>query len=175
MIDSKPITLYELLSLIISTAGFIGIIATLWFLNRQTRIADRALRENLLIPLKNQQLELDKLFIDFPHLRKYFYNGEVFKEDSSDAYAQAAAIAEYILDHMAAIMPQRTADGEMLISTIWREYIKDSFYNSPILCSTLEKHSRWYPRELYEIKEEALIHHYNDGLVNINETKSDIK
>jgi len=149
-------TLYELLSLIISAAGFIGVIITLYLMNRQTRMSDRELKENLLVPLKTQQLELDKLFVERPHLRKYFYNGEIISEDKSDEYAQAAAVAEYMLDHFAAVMSHTTTEGKPLISTIWREYMKDCFAHSPILCTTLEKYGRWYPGELSNIKKEAL-------------------
>jgi hypothetical protein len=156
MLDMKPMTLYELLSLIISAAGFIAVIITIYLLNRQTRMSDRELRENLLIPLKTQQLELDKLFVEHPQIRKYFYQGEIISEDKSDEYARVAAVAEYMLDHFAAVMSHTTTDGKPLISTIWREYLKDCFVNSPILCTTLEKYSRWYPRELSNIKKEAL-------------------
>ncbi|HEX8148936.1 MAG TPA: hypothetical protein VF591_17260 [Pyrinomonadaceae bacterium] len=155
MVDLKALTLYELLSLIISAAGFVGVIITLIFLYRQTRMSDRELRENLLVPLKTQQLELDRLFVEHPHLRKYFYDGARVPEDKPDEYAQVAATAEYILDHFAAIMLHTTAEGKPLASTIWREYMKDSFVNSPALCSTLERHRRWYARELLDIKDEA--------------------
>lgn len=156
MVDVKALTLYELLSLIISAAGFIAVIITLYLLNRQTRMSARELRENLLIPLKTQQLELDKLFVEHPHIRKYFYNGENIDEDKKDEYAQVAAVAEYILDHLAAVISHTTAEGQPLTSTIWREYMKDCFANSPVLWATLERYDRWYPRELLNIKAEAL-------------------
>lgn len=154
--DIKPITLFELLSLVVSVAGFVLVIISIYLLRRQLSIADRGLRESWLIPLKTQQLEIDKLFIDRPHLRKYFYEAEIVSDSKTDEYAQVAATAEYILDHLAGVISQRTADGKPLTSTIWREYMKDSFINSPALCMILEKHRRWYPKELYDIKEEAL-------------------
>jgi hypothetical protein len=156
LMDAKAMTLYELLSLIISAAGFVAVILTLYFLNRQTRMSDRELKENLLIPLKTQQLELDRLFVEYPHVRKYFYKGEVISDDGSDEYARVAALAEYILDHFAAVISHTTADGKPLTSTIWREYINDCFVNSPILCSTLDRHSGWYSVELVGLKGEAL-------------------
>ena len=155
MVDPKAMTLYELLSLIISAAGFIGVIITLLFLYRQIRMSDRELKENLLIPLKTQQLEIDKLFIERPHLRKYFYDGVIIGGDTSDEYAQVSATAEYILDHFAFVLLHTTAEGEPLTSTIWREYMKDSFGHSPALCSTLERHQHWYSPELLNIMEEA--------------------
>ena len=155
-VDAKPITLFELLSLIISIAGFIVVIVSIFLLKRQVSIADRGLRETWLIPLKTQQLEIDKLFIDRPHLRKYFYEGEHMIDSRSDEYVQVTATSEYILDHLSGVISQKTSDGKPLVSTIWREYIKDGFANSPALCSTLEKHKHWYPKELWDIKEEAL-------------------
>lgn len=156
LVDIRPITLFELLSLIVSVAGFVVVIISIHLLRRQISIADRGLRESWLIPLKTQQLEIDKLFIERPHLRKYFYEAEPVSDSKSDEYAQVAATAEYILDHLSGVISQRTADGEPLTSTIWREYIKDSFINSPALCALLEKHRRWYPKELSDIKEAAL-------------------
>lgn len=174
MIDVKALTLYELLSLIISAAGFIAVIITLYLLTRQTRMSARELRENLLIPLKTQQLELDRLFVEHPHIRKYFYNGENISEDKQDEYAQVAAVAEYILDHFAAVISHTTADGQPLISTIWREYMKDCFVKSPVLCATLERYDRWYPRELFNIKKEALNGglEANQGITGCVETQS---
>jgi|GEM_PF-1758637 len=154
--ELKPLTLFELLSLLVSVAGFVVVIISILLLKRQISIADRGLREAWLVPLKAQQLEIDKLFIERPHLRKYFYEGEPVVVGRADELAQVTATAEYILDHLAAVISQRTAEGEPLTSTIWREYMKDSFALSPVLCSTLERHRRWYPRELYDIKEEAL-------------------
>ena len=96
------------------------------------------------------------MFFSSPNMRKYFYAGATIPDRSSEEFAKASAMAEYLLDHIAAVIPQTTVDNVPLLSTIWREYIKDSFKNSPILCEILTTHQRWYPAEILHLMNEAL-------------------
>lgn len=155
LVDLKPPTVYEWLSLFVSIAGFIAILVTLFQIRDENRLSDRALKEGVLSPLKAQQLEIDKIFIEHPDLRKYFYDRAELPEAASHETAQAMAVAEFILDHFAAILPHTTVTGEPLLDTIWRNYIRDSFANSRVLSLALRQHSDWYPSELRAIEREA--------------------
>jgi hypothetical protein len=155
LFEWKALTLYEWCSLIVSVVGFAAVVLTLYFLHTENKLSDRALKEGALVPLKMQQLEIDKMFVEQPHLRKYFYDNAPLADNESLERAQALAMAEYILDHFAAILPHTTVEGEPLPSTIWRNYLRDSFANSQVLTSTLLTRSKWYPTELLVIQREA--------------------
>jgi hypothetical protein len=155
LVDLKPPTVYEWLSLFVSIAGFVAIIITLYQIRDENRLSEQALKESALSPLKAQQLEIDKIFIEHPELRKYFYDNVELPEVSSHETAQAMAVAEYLLDHFAAILPHTTVSGEPLVGTIWRNYIRDSFANSRVLSSILRQRSDWYPSALRMIEREA--------------------
>lgn len=157
MIDMKPITLYEFLSLVISLGGFLTVIVTLYYLIQQTRHSAIVLKDTLFAPLYSQQLEISKLFIEHPEYRKYFYDGVDIDFNDSDKNSQIYAVAEHILDYFAAIIFQKKAHGDVIDINCWTRYIKDCFAKSPILCETLETYKGWYPQELYRMKETALI------------------
>jgi hypothetical protein len=141
LIELRPLTLYEWFSLLVSIAGFAGIIVTLYLLRAENRLADRALKESALSPLKVQQLEIDKIFIEHPHLRKYFYDNAAIRDEASLEAAPAFALAEYILDHFAAILPHTTISGEPLTSTIWRNYISGTVLHRVVFFQILCKNA----------------------------------
>lgn len=132
MFTTKPITLYELLSLVISAGGFLSVIITLYFLIQQTRYSAILLKETLFSPLDNKQFELDKIFIDYPEYRKYFYNGVTLGSNVSDKNTQITAIAEYILDYFAEIIHQKKVYRNVIDIDYWMEYMEDYFAKSPI-------------------------------------------
>lgn len=155
MVEWKALTPYEWCSLVVSIVGFAAVVVTLYLLHIENKLSDRALKEGALVPLKLQQLEIDKIFIEQPHLRKYFYENVPLGDPNSPESAQALAMAEYILDHFAAILPHTTVKGEPLTSTIWRNYIRDSCANSRVLSDTLRTRRQWYPTDLLIIQREA--------------------
>ena len=159
MIQFKPITVFELCYLAVSIAGFIGVIISLFIFKRQARESHFGVKENVLVALKSQQLEIDRLFITYPEMRKYFYDREVVPEGRTLEVTRATAMAEYLLDHLAAVILHTTTDDRPLVSTIWADYIRESFAQSPILCATLRKHQRWYQPALFKLMEEGCSAH----------------
>jgi hypothetical protein len=155
LVEWKALTSFEWLSLVVSIVGFAAVVVTLYLLHVENRLSERALKEGALVPLKLQQLEIDKIFIEKPHLRKYFYEDCPVLDPNSEETAQALAMAEYILDHFAAILPHTTVKGERLTFTIWRNYMRDSFAQSRVLSDTLRTRRQWYPDELFIIQREG--------------------
>ena len=157
LVEWKALTSFEWLSLIVSVVGFAAVVVTLYLLHVENRLSERALKEGALGPLKLQQLEIDRIFIEKPQLRKYFYDDVPVLDPDSEESAQALSMAEYLLDHFAAILPHTTVKGERLTSTIWRNYMRDSFTHSRVLSETLLLRRHWYPEELLDILREAEI------------------
>src|SRR3954454_22032148 len=91
-------TTYEQLSVVISFVGFAAIVISLWFLYRQTRISSFGTVHNFI-------LSCDRIFVDHPHMRPYFYDRRDIKEEDIEYY-MALAIAETILDTFEAYVHQ---------------------------------------------------------------------
>src|SRR5581483_5227997 len=90
-------TTYEALSLLISIGGSIGVIISLYLLNRQTRVFNHQLMESISQNVTDYALEISRIFLQNPDMRPYFFSGKPIDESHPD-YLRAEAIAEVILD-----------------------------------------------------------------------------
>lgn len=158
---------YEWLSIAVSVAGSLAVIVTLWFAYRQTRIfarqteyVARSLASSLSESINGQVEEITRLFIEYPEMRPYFYKGQPIDENHAD-YARAEAIAELLLDTLFGIFEQARRSGEVYRpgqrgGANWKEYISDSFAQSPILVKFLTERQSWYSEELVELMRRGL-------------------
>jgi hypothetical protein len=164
--SAEFMTLFETLSLIVWTVSSVTVLISLWLVYRQTAIFSkqtdyvaRSLTETRSENLNNQVKEITRVFITYPELRPYFYEGRVI-EPNDVHYHRAAAVAELILDifwSMSAtterLLPYEfSPDGQRL----WEDYLADSFSQSPILVQTLTEHQAWYGQ--------AIVDQMNNGL-----------
>jgi hypothetical protein len=167
MIEWKPLTAFEFFYLIITFCGFVGVVVSLFFLTRQTRLVTRQVelltRQTELLTnqteLLTQSAQCDtyasittnltmtkQIFIEYPFLRPYFYDGLDISEDN-DKYHRAEGVAEHLLDFFDGVL-QLNEKGQLWPQHLWANYIKDSFRNSPILRDYLEKTKDWYSSKL---------------------------
>jgi hypothetical protein len=102
----------------------------------------------------NQEFALDKLFIDNPSTRKYFYD-DVAIQRGDPLYDSVAATAEYMLDFIdtyfssAQYMQPDTSDPDL-----WRHYFTHIFSNSPITCEILDARSDEYGDDINNLAKE---------------------
>lgn len=156
MLKEKALSLYELISLVLSFFTFAALVVgllSLIFIYRQTReIATQttysaaSLQITAYKAIGDQVLEADKLFIEHPKLRPYFYSGKEIGKDNPD-YDVVEALAEFQLDYIDSVQHQlkyrKKVFQDIDLST-WQEYFNDSFTNSPILCKRLNETAAWY-------------------------------
>src|SRR5260370_37086825 len=90
-------TIFEVFSLVISLAGSVGVVFSLWLLYRQAGIFHRQLMESVSQSVTNYSLEVSRLFLQHPDLRPYFFAGQPIDESHPD-YLRAEAVAEVMLD-----------------------------------------------------------------------------
>lgn len=145
-----------------SIASSIAVVVTLIFLKTQTQCAVDASRSQNHSILREEMLKIDEVFIQYPEIRKYFYEGVSI--DTSDAlYPRAEAAAEMLLDiteHMlgqAILFPrlhQKSNDEKKFWQT-WDTYIVDMFVTSPLLLAYLQKKHQWYSFQMRKRMEEA--------------------
>lgn len=162
-VASDKISWYELLSLLISIAGIVGVLASLYMI-RETNEVDAVRR------FYDRQFELDKLFVDVAELRPFFY-GSIDVAENDDHFHRAVAMAELILDvfeeltgveesaeeikkYHAEFMRGKVSDActPEDIGGVFG-YIAAMFAHSPILSRYLDEKRHWYGMPLVQLQE----------------------
>jgi hypothetical protein len=147
-------TLYEGLSLIVSAAGFIGLVITIRYLALQTRSSAHALESNTFGASATATFMIDAIFIEHPNLRKHFYNAAGPPPRDGD---RVTAVAELMLDYFDYVLLQQQRSAEVHRHNFWSEqYLIDSFSASPILCEYLEQRKTWYSDGLTDLMRQGI-------------------
>jgi hypothetical protein len=158
MLEKKTLSLYEMISLVISFLTLVALVVGLFSLvviNQQTReiatqtkYSEASLRSTAYKAITDQVLEADRLFIERPKLRPYFYSGREISRDNPD-YDEVEALAEFQLDYFDSVRHQLSVReavfGDINLES-WDRYFDDSFTNSPILCKRLDETAAWYEK-----------------------------
>jgi hypothetical protein len=151
---TASLTLYEKSSLIISLFGVFSLVFIVW----QTHLTTVNMQASMYATIGTQTLEMDKVFIENPGLRPYFYEDiDIIEEKDKDKekYNQVMAIAEYKVDLFDSIKTQlgyipKDKDKNEDRAT-WDSYFADSFDKSPALCRHIHSHGSWYMQDLKSI------------------------
>lgn len=135
-------------------------------LQEQTKAALEASSSLSHTQLWEMVLKIDDMFLEKPHLRKYFYEGVPLEENNLDEhtllYAEAESAAEELLDIMEQLLGQATyfpklyihESGKIIWDTLYRYFI-DIFISSPFLLAYAEKRRSWYAPQVMESMETA--------------------
>lgn len=155
-----PIHISELIQLIISVGSFIIVCITLVFLvlqNRiivaQTKFALQSVEGNVFSTETGQNLQTDEIFLRYPELRPYFYQGKDIS--ARDPLAERVkAVAEFLLDYYDSQTTQLKKYPGMwrYEKGSWEANITDMFAWSPVLCRYLETNRAWYDDDLFILK-----------------------
>ncbi len=166
-INFKVLTTYEFFSILIQLAFVVVTSYTLYFLNRQVTVLieqtktfkiqanllEHNLKASAFLPLNNYQADLNKIFIDNPDFRQYFYDGvEISKNEKN--YNKAISIADFMLDFFDAVFVQKSLYN--LSGSWWIGFMTKSFITSPTLCKRLDENSSMYTEKLHKLKRRAL-------------------
>ena len=92
-------------------------------------------------------IDIDRIFIRYPHLRMYFYDNESLPAEDQEHYALATAVTEFVADCLEGIWDNEDIyNGDDWRS--WYKYIADTVSNSPGLAALLDEddpRDPWYP------------------------------
>lgn len=137
LIAWRPLSLFELLSLVVAAVGTAVLVPTLVSLASQTR-AMRDQSEFLAIQIfADNLLQLDRIFVDRPELRPYFSQGADPTDLAPLERERALAIAELKLNVFESLTG---VGGDYAIRQmgVTHALVVRGFANSPILCDLLE-------------------------------------
>ncbi len=152
----KPLTPFELISIVFACLGLLS----LWFLwdagvqqskalEQQSETLENSARQVVF----SQPIEVDKLFLQNPDLRKYFYENRAIQRDDAN-YDRVMALADLILDSFDVFFSQgqflKELQEDTPAFTAWSAYIHDMYATSPALRVRLDEVSRWYSPDFRE-------------------------
>lgn len=151
----NSLTLYEKLSLLISFVGALSLV----FIFIQTRQTTTTMKASMYETMNTQTLEMDKIFLQYPHLRPYFYDNEdLSKIPDEKTFNEVMIVAEYQLDFFDLVMTQLdyipNDEDSAEDKANWKEYFADSFASSPALCKKISLNPEWYMKRLVDLSKE---------------------
>lgn len=161
----NSLTFYEKLSLSISLLGALSLvfifIQTLQATENLTKTTTN-MKASMYATMTAQTLEMNKIFLQHPDLRPYFYDkkdlSEVPDKDIHHTHHRIMIVAEYQLDYFDLLMTQLdyipTDEDSEEDKANWNKYFADSFANSPALCKRISLNPDWYMTRLVNISKE---------------------
>jgi hypothetical protein len=156
----EAIKVHEFISLCISVLYFITVVVTLVVLifqnkiiSMQTNYALQSVEGSIFANITSQTLAEDQIFIQYPELRPYFYEGKD-TNPNDPLYHKIHATAEYLLDFFDSLESLMKKYPYLWIHERreWEANAVDMFAWSPVLCRYLEATKDWYSDELYTLK-----------------------
>lgn len=123
--------------------------------SEQLIIQNREFKLSLYASLTANVFEVNRILMNHPELRKYFYEGALVTND--DPIELVATVAEFILDFFSVLQEHnRFLQGDHLPSyDQWVRYIQDLFRSSPFLCVQLSTNMDWYESGLIRLFDEV--------------------
>lgn len=103
-----------------------------------------ALRRSSYRTATDYALDADRMFLDNPTLRDYFYEGKPPPEEPAEERARVMAAAEFYLDVFEAIWDHR-GEFSRTDRAAWREWVHDLFESSPAMQTVYLHDPDWYP------------------------------
>jgi hypothetical protein len=126
-----------------------GSLIFIWIQTSHLREQTIGIRQSTYQKIYDTWFEVDKLFIDRPKLRPFFYEGTELAKANDEMRPELDAIAQMILDcfdnvyHQREFMPPDTFKA-------WSTFLKDMYRKSPYLIDFLDRNWPWYPATLVE-------------------------
>jgi hypothetical protein len=145
----KPI---EFITMVVTVIGLVVAIATVGFVAWQLHELNETLESQAYNYIDDNQLELDKAFVEKPQYRKYFYENALLPADSNEV-DEILALVDLKLDIIDAFYSQ--ADHidwkKHYTRAAWDEFYSDSFRCSQILCQRICKDWNEYGTDIRAI------------------------
>jgi hypothetical protein len=145
----------SLINLITTFVGLLLVAISVWFLYRQTKAVAEATRAGVFQNASELFILIDRLFIENPQLKKYFY-GNAELEKGHPETERLWSVAELIVDVaenmriMAPLMPRYSWETAAA-------YFADLYQSSQIIRDYLEKNGDWYPSILQSLFKSGLL------------------
>lgn len=115
----------------------------------QLRQLDQDMKSNTRTSIYDMAARIKEVFLNRPHLRPYFFDGQAISPDNAH-YGEALAVADYYCLYLEQITTQQAtiADSDR---TAWCKYAYDIYHNSPIIKAYLSDKKQWYSEPFWKV------------------------
>jgi hypothetical protein len=127
----------------VAALGSVATAISLYFLMRQTAVANHLARTAAHDRLTDLALGVDSMFIENPDLRPYFYNSAPYIQLPARDQSRLFAIAEYLADFFENALIHEKVLGHQVYGE-WAEYARQTMRDSPVLRAYLHNKRAWY-------------------------------
>lgn len=139
--------LSKTIALTVAVAGIIIAPYQLGKLTDSIDVSTRILGVAMFSNVANSTLDIDKVFVSYPELYKYFSSGADIAETEPD-YPKARAIGLLLLDYFDHVRPlvlraSQLSDHPMDLDS-WDRYFVSVFRGSPLLCRLYRDNKDYY-------------------------------
>lgn len=155
--NSKSSSTYELLNVVFSGLALCVSVFGLIYVVRSLESVERQLENSAFQTINEQMLEQDKIFIENPEIRPYFYDGVSFSDEdrkNTKLVNQVKAVADSRLDFYDLLWTQSDYIEELRVGgpgwQAWACFMRHSFDRSPALRERLVEVERWYTTDFIE-------------------------
>jgi hypothetical protein len=97
--------------------------------------------------MNDNMLQINRLFVDRPSLRPYFYGKQELKDESSEERERVEATAELYINFIDNVLTQMPLLPSNLAQP-WRTYFASVTTSSPVLSEFWKRHREWYSEEM---------------------------
>jgi hypothetical protein len=102
--------------------------------------------------MSNLSYQTDEVFIHYPELLPYFYDGKKVEPDDP-LYGRVVDVSELLLDYYDTLLDMKYIARDVESNKGWISWVEGSFVTSPVLVHTLRDNKDWYPG-LYDFYKE---------------------
>jgi hypothetical protein len=128
-------------------------------LTRQTRNNSTSTISQLYKDIAEKMLAIDRIFIDHPNLRPYFYSNKSPREVRDvEEREQFQSTAEIILDFFDLLMVLKDISRKYKTDAIfhshlaeWDDYFLDVYRTSPVLQDFFHEHIAWWSDDMVDL------------------------
>jgi hypothetical protein len=116
-------------------------------MTKQSSHGVRATLASVYQAMNDDMLQINRLFVDRPSLRPYFYGEQELNDESSEERERVEATAEPFINFIDNVLTQMPLLPSNLAQP-WRTYFASVTTSSPVLCEFWKRHREWYSEEM---------------------------
>lgn len=98
-------------------------------------------RVELITGMTTLILDVDRVLIEYPEMRKYFGGGATPSDEDLERARAIGMTMANTLDHVVEHLDLMEDETQIA----WRKYISDVYKSSPVLKDLLGEHGKWWP------------------------------
>jgi hypothetical protein len=151
-------------ALAVALFGNFVLIGSVVLLGLQVRHGARATLASVYQAMNDNMLQINRLFVDRPLLRPYFYGEQELTDESPEERERVEATAELFTNFIDNVLTQMPLLPSNLAEP-WRIYFGSVTTSSPVLREFWKRRREWYSEEMRALLDPLIVRPYDPGPV----------